>query len=140
MQALTLTDIATGWTGCTPVLVREQRRLTEVLGEAGKLLPLPLLGFATDNGGVFMNGRAPKAINGRDPCKAAGIEFTNCCPYRKNDQALGRHVRPLLCRRIAARWPGRRTAPWCAASWATGGLSGWRRRCWPGCIGRCICW
>jgi hypothetical protein len=30
VQTLVLTDIATGWTGCASLLVREQRLLTEV--------------------------------------------------------------------------------------------------------------
>jgi hypothetical protein len=76
-----LTDIATGWTECAPLLVREQRLLTEVLGELRKLLPFPLLGLDTDNDSVFMNETV------RDYCKQAGIEFTRCRPYRKNDQA-----------------------------------------------------
>ena len=33
VQKLTLTDIATGWTECAPVLVREQKLLTEVPSE-----------------------------------------------------------------------------------------------------------
>ena len=33
VQTLVLTDIATGWTEDAPLLVREQRLLTEVLGE-----------------------------------------------------------------------------------------------------------
>ena len=82
-----------------------------MLGEVRKLLPLPLLGSGTDSDSVFMNGWAPKAISGRDRCQEAGIKFTRCRPYRKNDQALGRHSRPLLRRRIAARWSSRRTAP-----------------------------
>ncbi len=81
VQTLTLTDIATGWTECAPVLVREQKLLTEVLGELRKLLPFPLLGFDTDNDSVFMNETV------RDYCKEAGVEFTRCRPYRKNDQA-----------------------------------------------------
>ena len=56
VQTLTLTDIATGWTECAPLLVREQTLLTEVLGEVRKRLPFPLLGFDTDNDSVFMNG------------------------------------------------------------------------------------
>ena len=55
VQTLVLTDIATGWTECAPLLVREQRLLTEVLGEIRKLLPFPLLGLDTDNDSVFMN-------------------------------------------------------------------------------------
>ncbi len=81
VQTLTLTDIATGWTECAPVLVREQRLLTEVLSEIRKLLPFPLLGFDTDNDSVFMNETV------RDYCVRAGVKFTRCRPYRKNDQA-----------------------------------------------------
>lgn len=81
MQTLVLTDIATGWTECAPLLVREQRLLTEVLSELRKLLPFALLGLDTDNDSVFMNETV------RDYCKQAGIEFTRCRPYRKNDQA-----------------------------------------------------
>ena len=81
VQTLTLTDIATGWTECAPVLVREQKLLTEVLSEMRKLLPFALLGFDTDNDSVFMNGTV------RDYCTAAGVEFTRSRPYRKNDQA-----------------------------------------------------
>jgi hypothetical protein len=81
VQTLTVTDIATGWTECAPVLVREQTLLTGVLGEIRKLLPFPLLGFDTDNDAVFMNETV------RDYCQAAGIAFTRCHPYRKNDQA-----------------------------------------------------
>ena len=81
VQTLTLTDIATGWTECAPVLVREQRLLTEVLGEMRKLMPFALLGFDTDNDSVFMNETV------QTYCKEAGVEFTRCRPYRKNDQA-----------------------------------------------------
>jgi hypothetical protein len=81
VQTLVLTDIATGWTECAPLLVREQRLLTEVLGELRKLLPFPLLGLDTDNDSVFMNETV------RDYCEQVGIEFTRCRPYRKNDQA-----------------------------------------------------
>ena len=81
VQTLTLTDIATGWTECAPVLVREQKLLTAVLSEMRKLLPFPLLGFDTDNDSVFMNETV------RDYCAGAGVEFTRSRPYRKNDQA-----------------------------------------------------
>jgi hypothetical protein len=81
VQTLVLTDIATGWTECAPLLVREQQLLTEVLREMRKLLPFTLLGFDTDNDSVFMNETV------RDYCLATGLEFTRCRPYRKNDQA-----------------------------------------------------
>jgi hypothetical protein len=95
VQTLTLTDIATGWTECAPLLVREQTLLTEVLGEVRKRLPFPLLGFDTDNDSVFMNETV------RDYCKEAGIEFTRCRPYRKNDQAWVEQKNGAVVRRIA---------------------------------------
>ena len=55
VQTRVLTDVATGWTECAPLLVREQRLLSEVLMELRKLLPFDLLGFDTDNDSVFMN-------------------------------------------------------------------------------------
>ena len=81
VQTLTLTDIATGWTECAPLLVREQKLLTEVLGELRTLLPFALLGFDPANDSVFMNETV------RDYCRDAGVQFTRCRPYRKNDQA-----------------------------------------------------
>jgi hypothetical protein len=81
VQTLTLTDIATGWTECAPLLVREQKLLTEVLSEVRKRMPFPLLGLDTDNDSVFMN-ETVKAY-----CDEAGLLFTRCRPYRKNDQA-----------------------------------------------------
>ena len=65
VQTLTLTDIATGWTECAPLLVREQRLLTEVLSEMRKRLPFPLLGFDTDNDSVFMNETVKLLLRGR---------------------------------------------------------------------------
>jgi len=49
IQTLVLTDIATGWTECMPLLVREQKLLSEILTEIRKHLPFNLLGFDTDN-------------------------------------------------------------------------------------------
>ena len=81
VHTLALTDIATGWTECAPLLLREQTLLVGVLGELRSLLPFPLLGLDTDNDTVFMNETL------RDYCRDAGIELTRCRPYRKNDQA-----------------------------------------------------
>jgi len=53
VQTLTLTDIATGWTECALVLVREQKLLTEVLSELRKLVPFALLGLGNCLYGVF---------------------------------------------------------------------------------------
>ena len=80
-QTLTLTDIATGWTECAPLLVREQTLLIEVLKRMRGVMPFPLLGFDTDNDSVFMNETV------KDYCLSENLVFTRCRPYRKNDQA-----------------------------------------------------
>jgi hypothetical protein len=80
-QTLTLTDIATGWTECAPLLVREQTLLIEVLKRMREVMPFPLLGFDTDNDSVFMNETV------KDYCLSENLVFTRCRPYRKNDQA-----------------------------------------------------
>ena len=81
VQTLTLTDIATGWTECAPVLIREQTLLREVLVELRKVLPFALPSFDTEHDSVFLNETV------RDYCQAEGIEFTRCRPCGKNDQA-----------------------------------------------------
>src|SRR3984893_5145102 len=55
IQTLVLTDIATGWTECMPLLVREQNLLIEVLSQMRARLPFAVLGFDSDNDSVFMN-------------------------------------------------------------------------------------
>jgi hypothetical protein len=76
------------------LLVREQRLLSEVLTELRKLLPFDLLGFDSDNDSVFMNETI------RDYCAAAGIMFTRCRPYRKNDQAFVEQKNGAVVRRL----------------------------------------
>jgi hypothetical protein len=94
LQTLVLTDVATGWTECAPLLVREQRLLGEVLEELRKLMPFNLLGLDTDNDSVFINETI------RDYCQAAEIVFTRCRPYRKNDQAFVEQKNGAIVRRI----------------------------------------
>jgi hypothetical protein len=87
-------DIVTGWTERAPLLVWEQKLLTEVLTEIRKQLPLALLGFDTENDSVFINETV------RDYCLAGGIVFTRCRPYRKNDQAWVEQKNRAVVRRI----------------------------------------
>ncbi|MEX1252292.1 MAG: transposase family protein [Hyphomonas sp.] len=91
---LTMTDIATGWTECAPLLVREQTLLVGVLSELRKLMPFPLLGFDSDNDSVFINETV------RDYCAATGVAFTRCRPYRKNDQAWVEQKNGSVVRRL----------------------------------------
>ena len=94
VQTLVVTDVATGWTECAPVLYREQTLLREVLGEVRRLMPFDLLGFDTDNDSVFINETL------RDYCRDSGIVFTRCRPWRKNDQAFVEQKNGSVVRRI----------------------------------------
>jgi len=81
IQTLVMTDVASGWTECAPLLFREQTLLSEVMTFVAADLPFPLLGFDSDNDTVFMNETI------KSWCEAAGVAFTRSRPYRKNDQA-----------------------------------------------------
>lgn len=94
VQTLTLTDVATGWTECAPLLFREQRLLGEVMTALRSVLPFPLLGFDTDNDSVFMN-ETIKAW-----CEQAEVAFTRSRPYRKNDQAHVEQKNGAVVRRM----------------------------------------
>ena len=94
VQTLVLTDIASGWTECAPLLVREQHLLTEVLEKLKAALPFALAGIDTDNDTVFIN-ETVKAY-----CEGNRIEFTRCRPYRKNDQAHVEQKNGAVVRRL----------------------------------------
>ncbi len=95
VQTLVLTDVASGWTECAPLLVREQVLVTRVLDEVRRMLPFELLGwFDTDNDTAFMNETV------RDYCVTAGVAFTRCRPYHKNDQAFVEQKNGAVVRRI----------------------------------------
>jgi hypothetical protein len=95
VHSLVLTDIATGWTECAPLVVRESTLLVEALDCIRIGLPFPLLALDVDNGGEFLNETMIQY------CLRNGIELTRSPPYRKNDQAWieqknGAVVRKLL--------------------------------------------
>jgi hypothetical protein len=94
IQTLVLTDIATGWTECMPLLFREQSLLIAALSQIRTRLPIDIRGFDTDNDSVFMN----TTVN--DYCVANNIEFTRSRPYRKNDQAWVEQKNGAIVRRI----------------------------------------
>jgi hypothetical protein len=79
---LTLTDVATGWTECLPLLHRSLEALLAALQRARTLFPFPILGIDTDNGGEFIN-EAMVAY-----CEQEHITFTRGRPYQKRDQCF----------------------------------------------------
>jgi hypothetical protein len=79
VQTLVLTDIATGWTECVPVVVRTELAI-ELLVAAIALPPFPLRRVDFDNDGAFMNDPVV------DWCRGLGLEVTPSPACRKNDQ------------------------------------------------------
>ena len=81
VHSLVLTDVASGWTECLAIPVREQTIIVEAITGLRRRLPFPLLGLDTDNDSAFMNDTL------WDYCQKQGIVFTRSRAYRKNDQA-----------------------------------------------------
>jgi hypothetical protein len=94
VQTMVLTDIATGWTECVPVVVRNGALVIEALAAALTLFPFPLRGVDFDNDGAFMN---EAVVNW---CRAQGLEVTRSRAYRKNDQAWVEQKNGAIVRRL----------------------------------------
>lgn len=82
LYTLVLTDVATGWIECLPLLNREQHGVIRAIEQARQLLPMPLRGIDTDNGGEFLNYELLAY------CEREQITFTRGRAYRKNDQCF----------------------------------------------------
>lgn len=95
VNSLVLTDIASGWIECAPLVVRESNLVVDTLERIRQGLPFALRALDVDNGSEFVNESLIQY------CLSHGIELTRCRPYRKNDQAWieqknGAVVRKLL--------------------------------------------
>jgi hypothetical protein len=82
LQTLTLTDVATGWTECLPLIYRAQHAVISALDRADALLPFPIRGLDTDNGSEFLNAELLAY------CEEHAISFTRGRVARKNDQCF----------------------------------------------------
>lgn len=94
VHTLTLTDIASGWTECVPLLVREGNLVVESVSALRSRLPFPLHGIDSDNGTEFINDTLLQY------CATHGIEFTRSRPYHKNDQAWVEQKNGSVVRRL----------------------------------------
>ena len=94
VHTLVLTDIATGWTECVALPVREQTLVVEGFAKASAELPFRVLGLDTDNDSAFMNQTV------LDYCAAHRIEFTRSRAYKKNDQAWVEQKNGAIVRRL----------------------------------------
>jgi hypothetical protein len=94
IHTLTLTDIASTWTECVPLLVREGALVVETIDQLRAALPFALQGVDIDNGGEFLNETLVSY------CVGHGIELTRSRPYRKNDQAWVEQKNGSVVRRL----------------------------------------
>jgi hypothetical protein len=79
---LALTDIATGWTECAPLLDKSQEAVLDALQQVRQRFPFPILGLDTDNGGEFINDLL------LNYCEREHLTFTRGRPGLKNDQCF----------------------------------------------------
>jgi hypothetical protein len=77
-----MTDVATGWTECFPLLYRAEHTVIEALDRVDVLLPFAVLGLDTDNGREFLNAELLAY------CERKAITFTRGRVARKNDQCF----------------------------------------------------
>jgi Integrase core domain len=94
VQTMVLTDIATGWTECVPVVVRSGELVIEALAAAERLFPFAVRGVDFDNDSAFMNETVVEW------CRQQGWEVTRCRAYRKNDQAWVEQKNGAIVRRL----------------------------------------
>jgi hypothetical protein len=81
VHSLVLTDVASGWTECIALPVREQALMVEALDGLRAKFPIPLLGVDTDNDSAFLNDTL------FNYCRDQGITLTRSRAYHKHDQA-----------------------------------------------------
>ena len=94
LYTLTLTDIATGWTECLPLLYRSRETVLAALQRARTLFPFPILGIDTDNGGEFLNEEVVAY------CEQEHITFTRGRPYQKRDQCFVEQKNGAIVRQV----------------------------------------
>ena len=93
-QTMVLTGIATGWTECIALVLREAGLVVAALERARALFPFPLRGVDFDNDALFMND----VVVGW--CRGEGLEVTRSRAYRKNDQAWVEQKNGAIVRRL----------------------------------------
>ena len=94
VHTLTLTDIATGWTECVALRVREQMLICEAFDKVAVELPFPMLGIDSDNHSAFMSQSV------FDYCKGHDLVQTRSRAYKKNDQAWVEQKNGAIVRRL----------------------------------------
>ncbi|MFW8564993.1 integrase catalytic domain-containing protein [Orrella sp. 11846] len=94
VHSLVLTDIATGWTECVALPVRNQTLVVQGFAKVATDIPFPMRGIDTDNDSAFMNQTV------FDYCQAHHLEQTRSRAYKKNDQAWVEQKNGAIVRRL----------------------------------------
>ena len=94
LWTLTLTDIATGWTECLPLLNKSQETVIAALKRAQHLLPFAMQGIDTDNGTEFIN------VELLTFCEQEQITFTRGRPRHSNDQCYVEQKNGQIVRQV----------------------------------------
>ena len=94
LWTLTLTDIATGWTECLPLLNKSQETVIAALKRAQHLLPFAMQGIDTDNGTEFIN------VDLLTFCEHEQITFTRGRPRHSNDQCYVEQKNGQIVRQV----------------------------------------
>jgi hypothetical protein len=89
-----MTDIATGWTECMPLIARDGSLVVEAMMRAQSLFPWLILGADFDNDSAFMNDVVVRW------CRLQKIEVTRSRAYKKNDQAFVEQKNGAVVRRL----------------------------------------
>jgi hypothetical protein len=94
VHTLVLTDVASGWTECIALPIREQALIVEAITAVQMLLPFLLLGLDSDNDSAFMNDTL------WDYCQQRNLELTRSRAYHKNDQAYVEQKNGAVVRKL----------------------------------------
>ena len=105
VHTLTLTDVASGWTECVALVVRDGALVVAALEQMRTRMPFPLRGFDTDNGGEFMNETVAAY------CREHGIPVHALSPVSQERSGVGgaeEWVRRASARRLPPAGGSRR--------------------------------
>ncbi len=94
IQTLTMTDIATGWTECLPLVARDGSLVVDAMTRAQSLFPWLMRGADFDNDSAFMNDVVVPW------CRSQEIQVTRSRAYKKNDQAFVEQKNGAVVRRL----------------------------------------
>lgn len=94
VNALNLTDVASGWVGLKAIMGKAQSRVHPAVDRIRRRLPFPMLGLDPDNGTEFINWLLKRY------CDEHEINFTRIRPYRKDDNCYVEQKNYTVVRRF----------------------------------------